>query len=88
MSRAAVPQAGVKNQVDGLPPAPSSGADVLARRLIYDYLWRGGSRSERNGNLTIELRNEGHSHVQGVLAHRLVLRVCLGKFWMARTAGG
>ena len=74
------------NQVDGLPPAPSSGDDVLARRPNCDYLVPGRRNLNISRDLTIGSRNECHSQIQCVMEHRLVVRVCLGKFWMARTA--
>ena len=60
---------------------------VCAPRPNCDYLWPGARNPKIPRDLTIGSRNEGHSQIQGVLEHRLVVRVCLGKFWMARMAG-
>ncbi len=76
------------NQVDGLPPAPSSGDDVLARRSNCDYLVPRRRNLGISRDLTIDLRNHGHSHILLVTAHLLAVVACLGKIGGPRAAGG
>ena len=61
---------------------------MLAPRPNCDYLVPRRRNLEISRDLTIDLRNEGYSHILLVTAHLLVVVVCLGKFWMARTAAG
>ena len=76
------------NQVDGLPPASSSGDDVVARRSFCDYLVPGRRNLGISRDLTIDLGNEGHSHILLVTAQLTVLVACLGKIGVPRTAEG
>ena len=60
---------------------------MLARRPNCDYLVPGRRNLGISRDLTIDLGNEGHSHILLVTAQLTVLVACLGKIGVPRTAG-